>query len=492
MDPNDPDAAIAFLHANDPAHAEDDVDLTLYLRLYTSNQLDGIGDALVLNTVIQGIFIDFSDFDETDENLESLLVGIECKENLRRVKFLNNARSSSRITSRFMHAISRNEWVIAFQLNNATIPALSLISLLEVSESISTIHIARCVFQAPDNSSDAAGRLANAFGENQNIRSLWIDFTDMLYLEPMVKRLQHHHVLDELMFLIHPYSVGPGPAELQIIRSVLAETTSSTLKVGLLGFDFNEDNFPSLATDATAGSVVKLMIAACTFDHKATQLFETMFTSTSKLRSLTLLSDNSFIGKETDCVLKSLLLQANSSLNELRVLQMGSRALEISTAIMDSLRVNTSLGHLYIEEIEHPDVFHSFCTGITHMIGLKRLECIGLHSETFEKQVLMESLKRNSSITEFNCYDVEVLQWDAGDKKRLESFATRNKHLPTLVKTPGVLPLGAWANVFERAQECEYGNSFIYEALLNMADKLGNDESDVGGRTLRRSKRRRR
>jgi hypothetical protein len=115
MDPAEPNSVIAFVRENSPETARIDVSL----RHYSASQLNGIGDALASNTVVEMIWLHLRGFDETDGNLDSLLHALKSKVELHSVNLLGTPRSP-RIAALFFRAIAENDGVSALRIHGAT------------------------------------------------------------------------------------------------------------------------------------------------------------------------------------------------------------------------------------------------------------------------------------------------------------------------------------------------------------------------------------
>lgn len=372
----------------------------------------------------------------------------------------------------FMNAIARNTNIKVFYLKDLIFPAASLTSLLRVTDSVRLLALSNCgVREAPGSWEND---FAKALNENEVIRTLDMKSLDVAYMKPVVEQLGSHPNLKRLRLSGKLPEGERGPLSLatsNVIRYLLENGTSSSLRIECKHFDFDGENFLPIARGAIDGRLDKgLSFFDCSFNEASTDLFESMFRPGSNLRSLGLACDSVFAKSMNTMV--SEILRPNSPLQTLSVRRLTHpEGGSLVASIMKQLEVNTTLRHLSIDNVGG-EVREALQNGLPKLRGLHKLSCFNLRLDDAQRPAMMDAFKRNGSIRKTSGAVLEAFP-DEEDKKKLRFYATRNKNIPVLLENPARIPLSAWPKVFKMSQQCEFGANTVFRALVELEERVG-------------------
>ena len=201
--------------------------ISLTLSEFSELQTAELEEALRSDN-LRCLFMDLDNYD----GVANLDVFLRALENAPNIVVLSGTGASPDTIGQFLNVIARNSNIRMLDLANLLFPATSLASLLRVSDSVLRLFIKGCEV------AEAAGlwedHFVSALNGNRVLEYFSLHDSDVAYMTTVVEQLGSHPNLKVLAFTGNSPDGErrqPSPPTSNVIRSLLENRTSSTLRI---------------------------------------------------------------------------------------------------------------------------------------------------------------------------------------------------------------------------------------------------------------------
>jgi hypothetical protein len=363
-------------------------------------------------------------------------------------------------TDKFLQAIQMNSAIQTVLLCNIRVSGESVASFLDAATSVTSFYLGGIRMEEHEQER-GAHEIAAALQRSTNIRTLKLGHLSDIFLLPILSGLTTNtHV--EALYLWEGLSFAASSS-----MGSLLENTESIVKFMLSN---NAESFRPLAQGLiNSESVTDVTFHECSFDDEGSaNELESILRSKSNFRDLAISACDV---RELPATLFANILRPDSPLISLEIC---CSAVEGFTALL-SLLEKSKVERLDMGCVYGPQQFLALTLSIPKMQITELLFDMSEVDIVQWSSAVVRAVKKNASLRSVCCFE-----FNHNQRRKLNSYFTRNEGLSQWIAAPAMIPKGAWPMAIEAAR------GIGPDAVFRILSVLGSSVGPVEGKRSRK------